>query len=618
MKSIKGTNVILKDGELLTKERCNRAYLMELQSAALLQNFYGEAGMNQNYGSKAMAHGGWEDPTCQLRGHFLGHYLSACAVRYDETKDEEIKAKADFIVSELHKCQIENGGLWAASIPEKYFTWIARGKAVWAPHYTVHKTFLGLVDMYRYTGNKEALEVTEKFAQWFYDFVKPKTREEMDNILDVETGGMLEIWADLYEFTKKDMYLELIDKYDRKRLFDQLLSGVDALTNMHANTTIPEAIGAARVYEATGQERFRDIAFAYWDFAVNRRGTSVTGGQTCGEIWTPPHSMAARLGDKNQEHCTVYNMIRLADILFKWTGDHKYLDYIERNLYNGIMSQGYFKGGHANGEEAEYPEEGLITYFQPLRAGAKKAWASKFNDFFCCHGSLVQANSAHNRYLYYQDGRNIYTGVYAASEVNLDLGGQCVNIRQYRDTLSGSSHFSSDSAATQAIGEDAHIFLHHPDVMLQCFKVATDKDIQFSLNLRLPEWVHGDVDIIINGEKTKVDMKDGFFRVDRVFKNNDEVRIALPLDVYATELEGSEERMVAFSYGPYVLAGLCNEERTLFLNGHEPSELLIHANEREWGAWLDTFKSRYQERGIRFIPLKNVGYERYQVYFPIV
>lgn len=75
--------------------------------------------------------------------------------------------------------------------------------------------------------------------------------------------------------------------------------------------------------------------------------------------------------------------------------------------------------------------------------------------------------------------------------------------------------------------------------------------------------------------------------------------------------------MVAYSFGPYAFAGLCREERMLYLNGHKPEELLIHDNEREWGMWKDTFRTRYQDKGINFIPLKDIGYERYQVYFPL-
>ena len=618
MRSLYGKDVVLREGELLMKEADNRNYLMELQSDALLQNFYQEAGLHQNFGSKSMAHGGWEDPTCQLRGHFLGHWLSAAAMRYFETGDEELLAKAKHVVHELKKCQNENGGIWAASVPEKYFYWIARGKQVWAPHYNVHKTFMGLCDMYRYAECKEALDVAVSFAKWFYDFTKEKTREEMDNLLDFETGGMLEVWADLYEFTKDDMFLELIEKYDRHRLFDPLLRGVDVLTNMHANTTIPEAIGAAKVYEVTGNERYKEIALRYWETAVTKRGCFVTGGQTCGEIWTPLHSMAQRLGDKNQEHCTVYNMMRLADILFKWTGDVKFLDYIEQNLYNGIMAQGYFRGGHANGQTADYPEEGLITYFLPMSAGLRKGWGNKFNDFFCCHGTLVQANAAHNRFLYYADGDNIYTGVYAASIAEFELSGKKVTIEQRRDTLSGSFHSSSTSSAEQAIDDNTHIYPHQPDVMKQCFTVKTDSECEFTLNLRLPKWLKRKAELTINGEITDISAleKDGFVKLSRLFKNGDEINLSLPLDIYVTKLDGSDD-MYAFSYGPIVLAGLCDCERTLHLKGHKIEELLVHDNEREWGSWKETFKTRYQDAGIKFIPLKNIGYERYQVYFPV-
>ena len=88
MKELQGRDVALYDGELLSKERCNTEYLKELTNAALLQNYYQEAGLHQNFGSKAMAHGGWEDPSCQLRGHFLGHFLSAAAMHYAESGDE--------------------------------------------------------------------------------------------------------------------------------------------------------------------------------------------------------------------------------------------------------------------------------------------------------------------------------------------------------------------------------------------------------------------------------------------------------------------------------------------------------------------------------------------------
>ena len=54
----------------------NRAYLMSLSSANLLQNYYLEAGLQSFRQKPEDIHWGWEAPTCQLRGHFLGHWLS--------------------------------------------------------------------------------------------------------------------------------------------------------------------------------------------------------------------------------------------------------------------------------------------------------------------------------------------------------------------------------------------------------------------------------------------------------------------------------------------------------------------------------------------------------------
>ncbi len=625
MRTVDGKNVILNDGPLKAKEASNRDYMMELDSEALLQNYYLEAGIGQVFGGKIMRHTGWEDPSCQLRGHFLGHYLSAAAMKIHETEDKEMRAKAETIVHELRICQMENGGLWAASIPEKYFTWIAKGKAVWAPHYTVHKTFMGLIDMYKLAGCEEALTVAVDFAKWFYEYTDDKSREEMDNILDYETGGMLEVWADLYDITHEKMFRILIDRYYRGRLFDPLLEGVDVLTNMHANTTIPEALGCARAYEATGDERYKKIAMAYWDMAVTKRGGFVTGGQTMGEIWTPMHSMATRLGEKNQEHCTVYNMMRLADFMFKWTGDAVYLDYIEKNLYNGIMAQGYFRGGHTNGQTPEYPEEGLITYFLPLFAGGRKGWGSKRADFFCCHGTLVQANAAHNRYLYYQDNDNVYTGVFAASDANFVINDKNVQIKQHRDSLSGSFHSSSTSSAGQGIDEKTHIFLHQPDLMMQCFEIKCDAADKWTLNLRKPEWVktepkltingkevdiNANGNVVVNGENVDITVSDGgFIAITKTWKDGDKLTWELPMSVYCTKLEGSEN-VYAYSYGPIVLAGL-------YARGTEKEKLIVHDAEREWGSWKDTFKTVHQDRGFKLVPLNQIGYERYQVYFEI-
>ena len=114
-----------------------------------------EAGLWAPWGKPEKAHWGWESPTCQIRGEFLGHWLSAASHIYATTGDQEIKGKADYIVSEVARCQEENGGEWAGPIPEKYLDWLA-GKTVHAPQCTVHRNMMGLYDMYAWAGNQRA------------------------------------------------------------------------------------------------------------------------------------------------------------------------------------------------------------------------------------------------------------------------------------------------------------------------------------------------------------------------------------------------------------------------------------------------------------------------------
>ena len=83
LKQFDKKDVTILSGLFRERMETNRKYLMELDSQCLLQNFYLEAGIAmpglQAVGDPASAklHWGWEAPICQLRGHFLGHWLSA-------------------------------------------------------------------------------------------------------------------------------------------------------------------------------------------------------------------------------------------------------------------------------------------------------------------------------------------------------------------------------------------------------------------------------------------------------------------------------------------------------------------------------------------------------------
>lgn len=617
MKELKGKNVTIHDEELRRRENANRAYMLKLTNDNLLFNFKLEAGRYSGRDIPEGAHGGWESPVCQLRGHFLGHWLSAAAIHYFASGDKELKLKSDLIINELEECQKDNGGQWVGPIPEKYLYWIAKGKMIWAPQYNIHKIFMGLVDMYVYADSRKALEIADNFADWFVNWTSGYSREEFDNILDMETGGMLEVWAELLRITGKEKYKLLLECYYRKRLFEPLLEGKDPLTNMHANTTIPEILGCARAYEVTKEERWFDIVKAYWNCAVTERGSMVTGGQTAGEVWMPKMKIKARLGDKNQEHCTVYNMMRLAEFLFRHTGDPQYLQYMEYNLYNGIMSQAYYQEYELTGNKQDNPKTGLLTYFLPMKAGLRKDWSKETDSFFCCHGTMVQANAAMNRSMYYQENTDIFVCQYFSSEIMTEVSGNKIRITQFKDNMSGSMLRSSNTAGYQALNEMTALHEGIPGYRKYDFEVHLTDPEKFTLNFRIPDWIVSDAVIYVNEElygNTSDFCK--FYKVYREWKNGDKVSVILPIGISFIPLP-DDKNTGAFRYGPEVLAGICEEERILYVEDEDIASEIIMENERQWGSWRFFFKTVNQNPGIQFRRIRDIGYEPYQVYFKV-
>jgi uncharacterized protein len=584
----------------------NRRYLLSLKTENLLQNFYLEAGLWSPRSRSEEIHWGWESPTCQLRGHFLGHWLSAAAHVAANTGDQEVKGKADYIVSELARCQKENGGEWVGSIPERYLDWVARGKPVWAPHYTLHKTLMGLWDMYAVGGNSQALEILVKWARWFYRWSGQFSTEQIDGILDIETGGMLEVWANLYGITGEREHCALIERYDRRRLFDPLIAGQDVLTNMHMNTTIPEVQGAARAWEVTGEARWRQIVEAYWRSGVTERGYYITGAQTNGEVWSPPNKLSSRLGFRTQEHCTVYNMMRLAEYLFRWSGDPAYADYWERNLWNGILAQ-------------QHPDTGMIAYFLPFYAGAEKVWGTPTEDFWCCHGTLVQAHTIYANHIWFEQDGGLTLSQYIPSEAAWQRDGNNVTLR---------------------LTQDHQLQSHHrPENLAYDLLVQANQPVEFTMRLRLPWWLSGIPEITLNGEPLGV--KSGpssYVEIQRAWEK-DTLHLVFPKSLVAVPLP-DDPTTYGFMDGPVVLAGLNPGELPSAARGKEsgsytarpnyqingitlegeptrPESFLAPDNEREWRFWRESYRTRGQTQNIRFIPLYEVRDEVFTVYFPV-
>jgi DUF1680 family protein len=432
-------------------------------------------------------------------------------------------------------------------------------------------------------GNDQALEILIRAAKWFDRWTGQFTPEQMDDVLDWEPGAMMELWANLYSLTGRPEHLELMRRYARRRLFDPLLDGQDVLSNQHANTTIPEVHGPARAWEVTGEARWRRIVEAYWASAVIDRGHFCTGGQTCGEMWIPPGRLSARLGDNNQEHCTVYNMMRLAEYLLRWTGDSAYADYWERNLYNGMLAQ-------------QNPDTGMVAYFLPLRGGSVKKWGTPMEDFWCCHGTLVQAQTTYASNIFFEDPEGLIVCQTIPSELTWEWKGVEVKVSMSIDKQ------------IEALGL--------PEGMAYKLRVECMQPSDFALKLRIPWWVSGEPIIEVEGERQEVVAGPSRFVSLRRTWRHETVRFVLPKRLKAEPLPG-ESSLVAFMDGPVVLAGLCEEGRTLYGDPSSPEAMLIGDAAYDVWRWLPGYRTKDQPANFRLIPLYEVRDERYTVYFPI-
>lgn len=574
----------------------NRQYLLELDTNCLLQNFYLEAGIILpglqvvDNPETANLHWGWEAPTCQLRGHFLGHWISAAAKLIAADGEPELRVKLDKIVSELARCQELNGGEWVGSIPEKYFTRLIKNQYIWSPQYVMHKTIVGLSDAYIYAGNTQALDILSHLSDWYITWTEKAAETNPHAVYAGEEAGMLEVWAQLYQLTKDEKYLTLAKRYADAGLFRKLKEGKDSLTNCHANASIPFTHGAAKMYEITGDSDWLEVIKMFWKAAVTDRGMFSTTGMNAGEFWVPPHMQGHFLGSSDQEFCTVYNMVRTASYLLKYTGEAQYADYIERALYNGFLAQ-------------QNAQTGMPAYFLPLGAGSRKKWGTKTRDFWCCHGTMVQAQTLYPELVWFTDGDKITAAQYIPSEFTAEMNGAKVTVSQ----TTGMKYYNDQAFFDEK--DDGQM-----SRWLLKFSVKCDKPVRFTLSLRVPEWAKG-VELEVNGKNNAAPVKDGWLDITADWQN-DSVQVFFPSELRAETLPDMPELMSVVD-GPIVLAGITGSDCGI-TGADKLNEQFMPQMEHTYGTFpwrQNSWRTRNQPQSVMFRPLYEVTDEEYTVYF---
>ena len=571
----------------------DQKYLLSLDPDRLLLNFRVNVGLP----ATATPYGGWEDPTCELRGHALGHYLSALSLMYAGTGDARYKKRVDYIVSQLAICQAASPAAgfhpgYLSAFPESFIDRVEQRKPVWAPWYTLHKILAGLYDASQLCGNAQALGVATNMADWVKFRVDRLTPAQMQASLQTEQGGMTEVLANLYGVTGNTNYLLTAQAFEHHRVIDPLAADQDRLDRLHANTQIPKIIGAAREYELTGAPRYAEIARYFWDRVALHR-SYVIGDHSDREYFFPTDQFAKHLSAETCETCNEYNMLKLTRHLFAWSPDAVTMDFYERALYNDILA-------------SQDPDTGMFVYLMSLKPAHFKNYSTPEDSFWCCVGTGMENHAKYGDTIYFHDDASLYVNLFIPSELFWRDKGLVVR----QETT------FPDSDTTR--------------LTLKCAQPAA-----LALKIRWPAWAQPAITVRVNGKKQSLTGQPGsYVTLDREWRDGDRVDIKLPMQLHAEPLPGTTN-ILAVLYGPIVLAGdlgtndlpsQYNSDQTASAKLSDPPAPVFVAEPGDWLKHIRAtgeplvFRTHHlgQPAEVRLIPFYQASHIRYSVYWNLI
>ena len=403
-------------GPLQHAQEITGAYLLSLNPDRMMAYYRVRAGLAQ----KAEPYAGWDGPGKNLTGHIAGHHLSGVSYMYAATGDVKYKQRADYLVRELKEVQDKHGDGYLSALENgrEKFAEVSKGdirsggfdlNGLWSPWYVLHKTFAGLRDAYRLTGNPVALTIETKFAGWAEKAMAPLNDQQWAKMLNTEHGGMNEVLADLYADSGDKRWLNLSYKFEHHEFTDALKRHQDNLSGKHGNCQIPKLIGSAKRYGYTA-DTSDIVAAAFFFDRVSQHHSYATGGHGLSEYFGAPDQLSARVDGRTAETCNVYNMLKLSRRLFSYSPDAHYADFNERALFNHILA-------------SIDPEDARTSYMVPVGRAVTQEYQDMQRSFTCCVGSGMESHALHGDGIYYESDDTVWVNLFVPSTAQMTLGG---------------------------------------------------------------------------------------------------------------------------------------------------------------------------------------------------
>lgn len=394
---------------------------------------------------------------------------------------------------------------------------------------------------YRMTGRKELLDISLKFADHIDKTFGPGKKAEPPGHAEIEMA-----LADLYRITGEQRYLNLSRFLLEQRgvhpgnWYDQnhvpLLEGSETVG--HAVRALYAFCGMAEIAALTGDDRYLKALDRYWHSVTDTK-MALSGGVGGGlwEAFDKPYFLPNRTS--YNETCGSIAQVLWNHRMFRLTGDGKYLDVLERALYNGVLT-----GVQLTCDAFFYPNQ--------LETGPAKR--EPWFGCACCPSNIARVLPAQPGYLYATKADTLFTCLYAASQASMEIAGTKVKVAQL-------TNYPWDGGITLTL--------------------SPESAKSFTLALRIPGWarnqpVPGDLYrylgdaapapvVKVNGKAVTAQAARGFITIKRTWQAGDTVTLELPMPVrmvVANDKVRENAGRVALERGPlvYCVEGLDNDK----------------------------------------------------------
>ncbi len=550
-KHFKLEQVTLLDGPMKTAMDLNIKMLLEYDHYRLLTPYVRQSGLGATtdeksryyqWESKHPSFRNWGDASFNLDGHVGGHYLSALALAYAACHDKGsqglLKERLDFMIAVMKDCQDEYnknteglyGFIGGQPINDVWKSLYKgdiqpfRRNGGWVPFYCEHKILAGLRDAYLYAGNKTALQLFRKMADWSVNVVSKLSDKDMESLLGIEHGGMNESLLDAYQLFKDKKYLAAAKKYTHKAMLDGMQTlNTTFLNGRHANTQVPKYIGMERIAECdAAANNYLTAAVNFWTDVTNNR-TVCIGGNSVNEHFLASEN-ANRYIDQldGPESCNTNNMLKLSEMLSDKTGDARYADFYEDAMWNHILT-------------TQDPTTGGYVYFTTLRPQGYRIYSQVNQGMWCCVGTGMENHSKYGHFIYTHDGKKtLYVNLFTPSE----LTDATFGVRQ--ETLFPAIDPTASNIPT-------------PDTSTSTLTIT--RGGTYTIAIRHPFWAGEQYGITVNGKTVNTSVKKGtasYVSIRRSWKKGDKIKVYLPMELRYEECPGYTD-YIAFKFGPILL-----------------------------------------------------------------